>query len=54
VGEIVVRHFPREAGKSIHRPWKMLGTIGRVIRYLFELRSEIRRADAMKRLVGSR
>jgi hypothetical protein len=54
VGEVVVRHFPREAGKSIHRPWKMLGTIGRVIRYLFELRGEIRRADAMKRLVGAR
>jgi glycosyltransferase involved in cell wall biosynthesis len=51
VAEVVVRHFPREAGQSIHRPWKMLGTIGRVIRYLFDLRGEIRRADALKRVV---
>jgi len=51
VAEVVVRHFPREAGQSIHRPWKMLGTIRRVIRYLFDLRSEIRRADALKRVV---
>ena len=27
VTEVVVRHFPREAGQSIHRPFKMLGTI---------------------------
>lgn len=54
VSEVVVRHFPREAGQSIHRPWKMAGTILRVIRYLFELRGEIRRADSMKRLVGAR
>ncbi len=53
VAEVVVRHFPREAGQSIHRPWKMLGTISRVVRYLFELRGEIRRSDAMKRLVGA-
>ena len=54
VSEVVVRHFPREAGQSIHRPWKMLGTISRVFRYLFELREEIRRADAMKRVVAAR
>ena len=54
VSEVVVRHFPREAGQSIHRPWKMLGTISRVLRYLFELREEIRRADAMKRAVATR
>ena len=54
VSEVVVRHFPREAGQSIHRPWKMLGTISRVLRYLFELRREIRRADSMRRLVGAR
>ena len=54
VSEVVVRHFPREAGQSIHRPWKMLGTISRVIRYLFELRGEIRRGESMKRLVGAR
>jgi hypothetical protein len=51
VAEVVVRHFPREAGQSIHRPWKMVGTIGRVIRYLFDLRSEIQRSEALKRLV---
>ncbi len=51
VAEVVVRHFPREAGQSIHRPWKMIGTIRRVIRYLFDLRAEIRRADALKRVV---
>lgn len=51
VAEVVVRHFPREAGQSIHRPWKMVGTIGRVLRYLFELRSEIQRSEALKRLV---
>lgn len=51
VAEVVVRHFPREAGQSIHRPWKMLGTIGRVMRYLLELRSEIQRSEALKRLV---
>jgi len=44
VAEVVVRHFPRDAGQSIHRPWKMAGTVARVIRYLFELRGEIRRA----------
>jgi len=54
VSEVVVRHFPREAGQSIHRPWKMLGTISRVLRYLFELREEIRRADALKRVVAAR
>jgi glycosyltransferase involved in cell wall biosynthesis len=54
VSEVVVRHFPRDAGQSIHRPWKMLGTISRVLRYLFELREEIRRADAMKRVVATR
>ena len=52
VSEVVVRHFPREAGQSIHRPWKMLGTITRVIRYLFALREEIRRAEALKRVVA--
>ncbi|HEY1250073.1 MAG TPA: glycosyltransferase family 2 protein [Thermoanaerobaculia bacterium] len=50
VDEVIVRHFPREAGQSIHRPFKMLGTILRVIRYLFELRSEMHRAEAMRRL----
>jgi glycosyltransferase involved in cell wall biosynthesis len=54
VTEVVVRHFPREAGQSIHRPWKMLGTISRVIRYLFDLRDEMRRSDALKRVVASR
>ena len=51
VDEVVVRHFPREAGQSIHRPFKMLGTIFRVIRYLFDLRSEMRQAESLKRLV---
>lgn len=51
VAEVVVRHFPREAGQSIHRPFKMLGTIIRVIRYLFDLRAEIRHSDALRRLV---
>ncbi len=51
VAEVVVRHFPREAGQSIHRPFKMAGTIARVIRYLFDLRSEMRRAESMRRLV---
>ena len=54
VAEVVVRHFPREAGQSIHRPWKMLGTISRVMRYLFELRDEIKRSDATRRLAGTR
>jgi glycosyltransferase involved in cell wall biosynthesis len=54
VAEVVVRHFPREAGQSIHRPWKMLGTISRVLRYLFELRGEIRRSDSLRRVVGAR
>ncbi len=51
VAEVVVRHFPRKAGQSIHRPWKMAGTIARVLQYLFELRGEVKRAEAMKRLV---
>ncbi len=51
VDEVIVRHFPREAGQSIHRPFKMLGTILRVVRYLFDLRAEIRQAEALKRLV---
>ena len=54
VSEVGERHFPREAGQSIHRPWKMLGTISRVFRYLFELREEIRRSDAIKRVVAAR
>jgi glycosyltransferase involved in cell wall biosynthesis len=54
VCEVVVRHFPREAGQSIHRPLKMAGTIVRVIRYLFDLREEIARADALKRVVAAR
>jgi glycosyltransferase involved in cell wall biosynthesis len=54
VAEVVVRHFPREAGQSIHRPWKMLGTISRVLRYLFELRGEIQRSDSLRRVVGAR
>jgi glycosyltransferase involved in cell wall biosynthesis len=49
VSEVVVRHFPREAGQSIHRPWKMLGTIRLVIAYLFELRGEIQRARRARR-----
>lgn len=48
VAEVVVRHFPREAGQSIHRPFKMAGTVARVIRYLFDLRGEIQRAQEAK------
>jgi glycosyltransferase involved in cell wall biosynthesis len=54
VAEVVVRHFPREAGQSIHRPWKMVGTVTRVVRYLFDLREEIARAEALKRVVAAR
>ena len=53
VAEVVVNHFPREAGQSIHRPWKMLGTIRRVMRYLFELREEIARADQLRRVASN-
>ncbi|MEO8430934.1 MAG: glycosyltransferase family 2 protein [Acidobacteriota bacterium] len=53
VSEVVVNHFPREAGQSIHRPWKMLGTIRRVMRYLFELREEIARADQLRRVAAA-
>ena len=52
VTEVVVRHFPREAGQSIHRPFKMLGTIFRVIRYLFDLRAEMHQAERLRRLVA--
>ena len=54
VVEVVVRHFPREAGQSIHRPWKMVGTVIRVVRYLFELRAEIKRAEALRRVAEAR
>lgn len=54
VAEVVVRHFPREAGQSIHRPWKMAGTIVRVVRYLFDLREEIARAEALRRVAAMR
>ena len=54
VDEVIVRHFPREAGQSIHRPFKMLGTILRVIRYLFDLRAEMRQAEALRRLTQKR
>jgi glycosyltransferase involved in cell wall biosynthesis len=53
VAEVVVNHFPREAGQSIHRPWKMLGTIRLVMRYLFELREEIARADQIRRVAAT-
>jgi glycosyltransferase involved in cell wall biosynthesis len=52
VAEVVVRHFPREAGQSIHRPFKMLGTITRVIRYLFDLRGEMHESAALRRLAA--
>ncbi len=52
VAEVIVRHFPREAGQSIHRPFKMLGTIFRVIRYLFDLRAEIAQTERLRRLVA--
>lgn len=52
VAEVVVRHFPREAGQSIHRLGKMLGTIVHVVKYLFALRGEMKRAEAMKRLAA--
>ena len=52
VTEVIVRHFPREAGQSIHRPFKMLGTIFRVIRYLFDLRGEMHQAERLRRLVA--
>ena len=52
VTEVIVQHFPREAGQSIHRPFKMLGTIWRVIRYLFDLRGEIEQAEQLRRLVA--
>jgi glycosyltransferase involved in cell wall biosynthesis len=51
VDEVVVRHFPREGGQSIHRPFKMLGTIARVVRYLFDLRAEMKNAEALRRVV---
>jgi glycosyltransferase involved in cell wall biosynthesis len=51
VAEVVVRHFPREAGQSIHRPWKMVGTIRRVVRYLFDLRGEMRKAEQLRNVV---
>src|SRR5262249_62076963 len=54
VDEVIVRHFPREAGQSIHRPFKMLGTIWRVIRYLFALRAEMHQAERLRRLVEGR
>ncbi|MCA1579962.1 MAG: glycosyltransferase family 2 protein [Acidobacteria bacterium] len=54
VAEVVVRHFPREAGQSIHRPWKMLGTIQRVFKYLFDLKGEMRRAEQLKRVASER
>ena len=54
VAEVVVRHFPREAGQSIHRPWKMAGTVVRVVRYLFDLREEIGRAEALRRVAAAR
>jgi len=54
VSEVVVQHFPREAGQSIHRPWKMAGTISRVIRYLFDLREEMNRNEALKRVAAAR
>ncbi|MEP6802446.1 MAG: glycosyltransferase family 2 protein [Acidobacteriota bacterium] len=54
VAEVVVRHFPREAGQSIHRPLKMLGTIQRVFQYLFDLKGEMRRAEQLKRVAAAR
>jgi glycosyltransferase involved in cell wall biosynthesis len=54
VAEVIVQHFPREAGQSIHRPFKMLGTILRVIRYLLDLRSEMKQAEQLRRLVANK
>ena len=54
VSEVVVRHFPREAGQSIHRPWKMVGTVARVVRYLVALRAEMKRTESLKRVAAAR
>jgi glycosyltransferase involved in cell wall biosynthesis len=54
VAEVIVQHFPREAGQSIHRPFKMLGTILRVVRYLFDLRAEMKQAEQLRRLVANK
>jgi len=54
VAEVVVQHFPREAGQSIHRPFKMLGTIWKVLKYLFALRAEMHQAERLRRLVEGR
>lgn len=53
VTEVIVQHFPREAGQSIHRPFKMLGTIWRVLRYLFDLRGEMQSSEQLRRLVAT-
>jgi glycosyltransferase involved in cell wall biosynthesis len=39
--ELPVRHFPREAGSSVHIPWTLPKTISKMIEYLMQLRRDL-------------
>jgi hypothetical protein len=41
IGEVPVKHFPREADSSIFVPWTIPGAVLKVIRYLLQLKKEL-------------
>jgi glycosyltransferase involved in cell wall biosynthesis len=45
IGEVPVQHFPREADSSIFVPWTIPGAILKIMRYLLQLRKELRSGD---------
>jgi dolichol-phosphate mannosyltransferase len=51
IGEIVVRHAPREAGESSHNLSKIPGEILQVLNYLQALRSELKTSPSWRKLI---
>lgn len=51
IGEIVVRHAPREGGESSHNFAKIPGEVAQVLRYLRDLSAELRASDTWRKLI---
>ncbi len=46
VSEVIVKHFAREGGQSIHAFWKLPQAIGKALAYLMTLRSDIKSKES--------
>lgn len=51
IGEIVVRHAPREGGESSHGLAKIPHEIAQVLRYLLALRDELQSSNTWRKLI---